>query len=241
MGTAADRVYRSIKKGILDGQYPAGSYVRETSIGKQLEVSRTPIREALSRLASEGWVETIAHHGARVVSWTRKDVEEVFELRALLEPLAVQRTANNIGDADLEQLGSLAGQMEELAVDPEDAALESITQLNSQFHACMIEAADSPRLRRLMDAIVQMPVGRRSFEHYTPQELRRSMDHHREIISALAAGDGEWAASVMRAHVLAARGAHLRSILTGSVDTRSAEGEDQPDTNENAMKARIAR
>lgn len=227
MGTAADRVYRSIKRGILDGQYPAGTYIRETSIGKQLEVSRTPIREALSRLTSEGWVETIAHHGARVVSWTRKDVEEVFEIRALLEPLAVQRTANKISDADLEALASLAGQMEQLTVEPDDAALESITQLNSRFHACLIEVADSPRLQRLLDAIVQMPVGRRSFEHYTPQELRRSMNHHREIISALAAGDGEWAASVMRAHVLAARGAHLRSVLAERADKYAVDGENK--------------
>ena len=73
-----------------------------------------------------------------------------------------------------------------------------------------MEAADSPRLQRLVAAVVQAPVTRRSFYHYEDPELERSMGHHRELIAALEAGDAGWAASVMRAHILAARTAQLR-------------------------------
>ncbi|MDR5905252.1 GntR family transcriptional regulator [Franzmannia qiaohouensis] len=207
--TAADRVYAIIKQRILDGQYPADSYVREATIGHELELSRTPIREALRRLVSDGWVEVIPHHGARVVSWTQRDVEEVFELRVLLEPQVVRRAASRIDATQLDSLGELACHMEQLCERGDDQAIDEIAGLNNRFHAELITAADSPRLQRLLEAIVQVPVSRRSFHHYSDEELHGSMRHHREIIRALAAGDGEWAASVMRAHILAARAAQL--------------------------------
>ena len=207
--TAADRVYAIIKQRILDGHYVAGSYVREATIGQELELSRTPIREALRRLVSDGWVEVIPHHGARVVSWTQRDVEEVFELRVLLEPQVVRRAASRIDAPRLDSLGELACHMEQLCERGDDQAIDEIAALNDRFHAELITAADSPRLQRLLEAIVQVPVSRRSFHHYSDEELHGSMRHHREIIRALAAGDGEWAASVMRAHILAARAAQL--------------------------------
>lgn len=208
--TAADRVYQIIKKRILDGEYPAGSYVREATIGQELALSRTPIREALRRLVSDGWVEAIPHHGARVVAWTQRDVEEVFELRVLLEPQVVRRAAPRIGDERLATLDGLAGRMEALCARGDDASVDEIAQLNNRFHAELVAAADSPRLQRLLETIVQIPVSRRSFHRYTRDELLGSMQHHRELIRALSLGDGEWAASVMRAHILAARAAQLR-------------------------------
>lgn len=208
--TAADRVYALIKQRILSGQCPPESYIREVAIGREFGLSRTPIREALRRLISEGWAEAIPHHGARVVSWTQRDVEEVFELRVLLEPHVVRRAAARISGEQLRELMALAERMESSYRHQGEAGLEEITELNRQYHLCLITAADSPRLQRLLQAIVQVPVSRRSFHQYTPEELERSMQHHREIIRALAAGDGEWAASVMRAHILAARTAHLR-------------------------------
>ncbi|MBB3331553.1 DNA-binding GntR family transcriptional regulator [Halomonas campaniensis] len=208
--TAADRVYQIIKKRILDGQYPAGSYVREATIGQELALSRTPIREALRRLVSDGWVEAIPHHGARVVAWTQRDVEEVFELRVLLEPQVVRRAAPRIGAERLATLDDLAERMEALCERGDDASVDEIAQLNNRFHAELVAAADSPRLQRLLETIVQIPVSRRSFHRYTRDELHGSMQHHRELIRALSLGDGEWAASVMRAHILAARAAQLR-------------------------------
>lgn len=211
--TAADRVYGIIKLRILDGHYPAGSYVRETAIGEEMALSRTPIREALRRLVSDGWVEAIPHHGARVVAWTSRDVEEVFELRVLLEPQVVRRAASRILPERLTTLAALAEQMESLSVRDDEVAVDKIAMLNDRFHAELVAAADSPRLQRLLETIVQVPVSRRSFHHYTAEELESSMSHHRELIRALSLGDGEWAASVMRAHILAARAAHIRPVL----------------------------
>ena len=208
--TAADRVYHIIKQRILNGGYAAGSYVREAAIGEELDYSRTPIREALRRLESDGWVEAIPHHGARVVGWTQHDVEEVFELRVLLEPQVVRRAAKRIGEAELIVLWNFADQMEKLCQQDDERAIDEIAVLNNQFHAELVTTADSPRLQRLLETIVQVPVSRRSFHHYTREELLCSMQHHREIIRALQHRDGEWAAAIMRAHILAARAAQMR-------------------------------
>ena len=208
--TAADRVYHIIKQRILNGGYAAGSYVREAAISEELDYSRTPIREALRRLVSDGWVEAIPHHGARVVGWTQHDVEEVFELRVLLEPQVVRRAAKRIGQAQLSALSRFSEQMELLCQQDDESAVDEIAVLNNQFHAELVAAADSPRLQRLLETIVQIPVSRRSFHHYTYEELLTSMQHHREIIRALQHGDGEWAAAIMRAHILAARTAQMR-------------------------------
>ncbi len=210
--TAADRVYGIIKHRILDGHYPAGSYVREAAIGQELALSRTPIREALRRLVSDGWVEAIPHHGARVVAWTSRDVEEVFELRVLLEPQVVRRAATRITPERLAALEALAEQMESFCAGGGEEAVDEIAVLNNRFHAELVAAADSPRLQRLLETIVQVPVSRRSFHHYTAEEMEASMRHHRELIRALEAGDGEWGASVMRAHILAARAAQIRPV-----------------------------
>lgn len=208
--TAADRVYHIIKQRILNGGYAAGSYVREATIGEELDYSRTPIREALRRLVSDGWVEAIPHHGARVVGWTQHDVEEVFELRVLLEPQVVRRAAKRISDEQLITLERCAEQMEILCQQEDERAIDEIAVLNNQFHAELVTAADSPRLQRLLETIVQVPVSRRSFHLYTREELLCSMQHHRDIIRALKNRDSEWAAAIMRAHILAARAAQMR-------------------------------
>ncbi|MEX0729311.1 MAG: GntR family transcriptional regulator [Aquisalimonadaceae bacterium] len=224
--TAADRVYEIIKQRILVGHFPPDSYVREAAIGREFGLSRTPIREALRRLVSEGWADAIPHQGARVVSWTQRDIQEVFELRALLEPHVVARASGRITGEQLADLMTLAERMEEVVYEPDEAALDEVATLNTRYHRCLMAAADSPRLQRLLDAVVQVPVTRRSFHQYTPEELQRSMQHHREIIRALTARDSDWAASVMRAHILAARTAHMRWI---SADRFGAQGKSSAD------------
>ncbi|EWH00649.1 hypothetical protein Q427_18375 [Halomonas sp. BC04] len=122
-----------------------------------------------------------------------------------------RRAASRIEPGQLDKLESLAGRMEALCRDEGEGAIEEIAILNDDYHALLMAAAGSPRLQRLLETIVQVPVSRRSYHHYTREELAGSMHHHRELLRALAAGDGEWAASVMRAHLLAARAARCAS------------------------------
>lgn len=213
MATAVNGVYQAIKDGILDREYPPGTYVRETTVADKLAVSRTPIREAIRRLVSDGWLESIPNCGARVVQWTEADLNEVFELRALLEPLVARRAATRLSTIQLERLEGLADAMEKLAVDRSASALDEITALNQQFHEILSQAAESPRVKRILHGVVIVPIARRSFHSFTSAELNRSMQHHRNIIHALAAQDGDWAAAIMRSHILAARAVQMRRTV----------------------------
>jgi DNA-binding GntR family transcriptional regulator len=218
-------VHDAIKNGILNGEYPSGTFIREEAIAKQLAVSRTPVREAINRLVSGGWLEAIPNRGARVTQWAEADVEEVFELRVLLEPLAAKCAASRLTGSQLEELDQLQQAMSELAVKKTSAARDKITGLNHRLHAIIAEAADLPRVRRVLQDVVVMPVARRSFHNYNPAELQRSMNHHRELIEALRSRDGEWAAAVMRAHMLAARAVHLRHAAKSTrLDSQKTEG-----------------
>lgn len=203
-------VLDAIKDGILNGEYPSGTFIREEAIAKQLAVSRTPVREAINRMVSGGWLEAIPNRGARVTQWAEADVEEVFELRELLEPLAARSAAKQLTESQLKELDELQRAMNQLAVKATPAARDKITGLNHRLHALIAEAANLPRVRRVLQDVVLMPVARRSFHNYNVAELQRSMNHHRELIEALRSRDGEWAAAVMRAHMLAARAVHLR-------------------------------
>ncbi|HET8790120.1 MAG TPA: GntR family transcriptional regulator [Modicisalibacter sp.] len=209
--TATAQVHDAIKQRILDGSYQPHQYIREASVASELAVSRTPVREALRELVSEGWLEAIPHHGARVMAWTEKDAHEVFEIRLVLEPMAVRAACHRMDAARLAYLKTLAMQMETLtesvSTDPE--ARNELAALNHEFHRELISASDYQRLIAVLDSVVRTSVIRRNFANYDTDHLRRSMHHHREILQAIEADSPTWAESVMRSHLLAARELHV--------------------------------
>lgn len=210
--TAAAQVHEAIKQRILDGYYQSHDYVRETSIARELNVSRTPVREALRELVSEGWLEAIPHHGARVAAWTEKDAHEVFELRLVLEPMAVNQACQHIDHRQLTALDELATRMERLTeqVERHPQARNEIANLNHEFHRQLVQACHNQRLISVLDSVVRTSVIRRNFTNYNITHLLRSMHHHREILQALEANSPSWAENVMRSHLLAARDLHTR-------------------------------
>ncbi|MGO2133576.1 MAG: GntR family transcriptional regulator [Halomonas sp.] len=210
--TATACAYDAIKQRILEGTYQADEYVRELSIAKELEVSRTPVREALRELISEGWLEAIPHQGARVSSWSEQDAREIFEIRLHLEPLAIYKAASLIEASLLQSLQQLATRMEKLAEQPDDSTRAEIALLNHEFHRELITASKSQRLVMVLDNIVRPSTVHRNFQHYRQTDLQRSMRHHREMLDAIEAGNASWAESVMRAHLLAGRDLHTHAL-----------------------------
>ena len=209
MGASSPRetAYQTLRAGIIDGHYPAGSPLREITLAAEIGVSRTPIREALRRLDAEGLVELVPHYGATVSAWTPQDFDEIFELRALLESHAADRAATRIAPFEINALAALCDAMDAAALDGQPDRFDRIAELNDRFHKGLLSAAKSRRLGDLLGALVEMPLVLRTYHRYGEEELRRSLGHHREIVAAMRARDGDWAASVMRAHVLAAQAA----------------------------------
>lgn len=204
MVKAVEKAYDTIRSGIVDGRYPAGTRLTEQEIAEVSGVSRTPVREALRRLSSEGLLQYVPNQGAMVSQWSDSEIEEVFELRAMLEGFAVERAATRI---DAQQVGILRDLAEELTAEAQqrkEGYLERVKELNSRFHKTLYESARSPRLQSMIAGLVEVPIVLQTFRKYSPDDLLRSARHHLEIVIALEAGDARWAASVMRSHVLAA-------------------------------------
>jgi DNA-binding GntR family transcriptional regulator len=207
---AVDQAYQTVRDGIISGRYPPASRITEQEIAEAAGVSRTPVREALRRLHGEGLVEFQANHGAVVTDWSDTDANEVFELRAMLESHGAARAAVNATPEQRQELRELAEEQHRHSVERGEGHLERIGELNSRFHRRLQEAANSPRLARALAALLEAPLIMKTFLKYRPQDLERSAVHHLELVRAIESGDPDWAASVMRSHILAARGA-LRS------------------------------
>lgn len=214
---AVELAYESIKAAIFNHEFEAGCHLTEAMLTQRLGISRTPIREAFRRLGAEGWLEILPDQGVRVTEWSHRDIDEIFEIRVLLESYIAQQAAERITPENIELLRHYTQQMESLHnMDnlPNDIILEKRSAANNAFHSQLVQAAGNSRLHRILQVMIEIPVVKRTFQSYTPEETQRSVTHHYEIIAALEARDGEWAASVMRSHILAGRHAVARHQRT---------------------------
>jgi DNA-binding GntR family transcriptional regulator len=202
---AAQHAYNTLRASIIDGSYPPGTRVTEQKVAASAGVSRTPVREALQRLEAEGLLSFIPHQGAVVTSWSHRDAEDIFELRAMLEGYAARLASERASDADIEKLRRLASQQSLEAEERSVGYLERIADLNSQFHQRLQLAAASTRLQTTLTTLSSAPLVLQTFRDYSSEDLTRSAHHHRELVEAIESRDGEWAAAVMRAHIMAAR------------------------------------
>lgn len=201
-GHASDHAYRLIRRQILTGERAGGDWLREGDLAEAIGVSRTPVREALRRLTAEGLVRYERNRGVQVSAWTAEDLDEIFSLRSVLEPWACRLAATSAG-ADLDELDRLAHDMD-AAAQGTVADVDRITELNNRFHRLILEGSGNRRLGNVVSSVVQVPLVWQTFSHYSELDLRRSLAHHHELVSALAARDPDWAESVMRSHVRAA-------------------------------------
>lgn len=218
LSVAGDRAYDAIREIIVSGRVGPGGRLREGEISLELGVSRTPVREAIRRLAAEGFVDFLPNKGALVASWSEQELADIFELRVLLESHAARRAATRITDEHIDRLEELAAAMEAHLGRPIEVTDFRIAQLNNDFHRLILEASSSRLLSTTVQGALHVALVHRTFRRYSKREMQRSFSHHRELIDAMRAGDGDWAESVMRSHILAARDI----LLTGQKEAAQA-------------------
>ena len=208
---ATEHAYAAVRHGILHGSYKSGARLTEEDLARSTGVSRTPIREALRRLEAEGLVQLEANHGAIVAPFELEDAEEIFELRAVLEPIAAERAAVRADGVTIAELKALADQQALQSTHRVGDYLAQIADLNDRFHRLVQTAAGSARLSRVLAGLTEALLILGTFAKYTPGELVRSADQHSELVQAFEAHDPRWAHGIMRAHVLGGRAAYLRA------------------------------
>jgi DNA-binding GntR family transcriptional regulator len=210
---------------IMSGDLVPGARLGEVELAERLGVSRTPVREALSRLAAEGLVEIVPNRGARVATWTVAELEGVFDLRSVLEPQLTAFAVPNATPADVEQLADLADRMSRIGRPGPGQDLEGLVPLNRAFHDRLVALAGHPTLATALAAAIHPPIVRRNFLTYDEESLRRSLAHHAEIVAAVRAGDPDWARAVMTSHIANARAVMVRTALRQAAEQATREKE----------------
>ncbi len=193
----SQKVYRIIKRDIIRGKLVADTRLFEEKISKQMNISRTPVREALRLLAAEGFVTLIPNSGIVINQVSPQDLLDVLNIRQQLETYAVTLAVQKISEQDINNLETIVQQMEE-AVLSGDALYFS--NLNSKFHKCIIRISENKKLMEICDNLYKQS------EHWikalgVPERLRHSLEEHKEIYQALREKDVESSRQAMHTHL----------------------------------------
>lgn len=200
MSRASDKAYKTIREMIIAGKLASGDPLGEEALAELCGVSRTPIREALRRLEVDMLIRRTESQRSFVADWSLGDIEDVFELRAMLEGHAARRAATRMTDTVLQRLRECNATIGQ-AVSRVKPQVDVFLEQNREFHALILRTAGSRRLETLLQALIEQPVIWRTAHHYRADELRRSHQEHEELISAFVRRDAAWAESIMSGHI----------------------------------------
>lgn len=184
--TLAERVYREVRTRIMESDLGPGQFIREQELREATGVSRTPIREALSRLASEGFLEKIPHRGFRVPDEPLGELLELYPVVAALELLAGRLALPRLNGRDVARLREINDALVE-ARDRGD--VQELMQLNEAFHHLFGERSGNSRLSGLLDDLrLQLSRLERWYYSYSDRATESILEHER-IIEAIENGD----------------------------------------------------
>ncbi len=213
--TKADYAYSEVRERIMSGALPQGAVVSQEALAAELNVSTTPLREAMRRLSSEGLVILDAHRDARVAPLTAAEARSLFEIRQQLDPLAVRLAAERRDDADTAHIRAAASSLEPLDAGSGLAALEA----HRAFHAALYRASHNDLLIGLLDGLWDKADRYRRAALETredsPDDRARVRAEHQAMMTAVLDGDPEAAEQHMRSHVANSLGRRAIDILTG--------------------------
>jgi DNA-binding GntR family transcriptional regulator len=204
MSKISDQVYVTLRRKIMSGELEPGLQIKEEHLASDMNVSRTPVRAAIQQLISDGLLIQGPKRGAFVAAWTDRDIAEVFQIRIMLESAACGLAAVNGSPEQVAALRKLTDEMTHLSQLKGDTAAAELQRVNSQIHLALLEASNSPRLRQTASAFVDVPIIIGSFYLYQKPDVRRSAQHHEEIMQAIERKDRLLAEELMRVHLRSA-------------------------------------
>ena len=225
--TAGDHCYKIIRAQILGGVYTAGTRLKEEELAPLCGVSRTPVREALRRLASDGLLEMTPRYGVRVVGVDASELREIYDLRAMVESHAAFRAATRITHEQIEELRMLADRMLVAMASGPEAIRAGFMPDNARYHRIILVAADSPRLLKMAALVVELPLTIRALLSNALGVRDHPMNDHHELISAFEQREPKWAESIMRSHILSAYHGVVKNQIRAREEARASTLLDQ--------------
>ncbi len=201
VASVVDQVYAAIRDRIADGSLPRGARVHQEGLAEELGVSRTPVREALRRLAAEGLVQMRTNRGAKVLDIDRVGMRAAYEARLVIEPGAARLAAKAGNNGAQERMAA--------AVAEQRQALHSVGlsfEANRAFHLALVAASGNEFLVRFAEQLWVARIGAAIYERQLKVQERLLLDvsEHEQILEAITSGDARRAESLTRRHLVEA-------------------------------------
>lgn len=193
------RVFNRIREDILSGKYKQNEELKENTIGVELGVSRTPVREALRQLELEGLVSIIPNKGAYVTGISEKDIHDIYVIRSYLEGLCARWACENIDEEQLQELEEVVYLSE---FHSKKQHFEQIVELDNKFHDLIYEASGSKILRHVLSDFHHYVQRVRKITLSNPERAENSNREHTAILEAIRKRDGELAEKLAHEHII---------------------------------------
>ncbi len=208
--SGAHSVYTELKRRIMNLELEPGERLYEPALAASLEVSRTPLREAIRRLTSENLLEQQPTGGVVVPRLDSREIEELYDVRASLEGLMAREASRRATKSDLAALENILARNAAMVRFADDAM-----DLGKQLHDAIADIASNRWAIRLHNQIADQMVRYRVVTNSSQERRDAALQEHRDICAAVASGDEDRAATVAFEHVLAARDQALRAVEGG--------------------------
>jgi DNA-binding GntR family transcriptional regulator len=194
--TKTEAAFRALRRAIEDGRYHPGEHLRVQRLVEDLQMSPTPIREALRLLQADGLVDYRAHYGIVVTTRTAEEFRDLFRLRALLEPLATELAVPRLGPEELAELERIHEQQETAFRDGSGSAM---SETNADWHWAIYDASGSELLNEFIRRLWQAFPWRTMWA--LPGRAEIWLTQHTALMEAIRAGDAACAGELMRVHI----------------------------------------
>jgi len=207
--TLSAAIVDQLRQSILDGTHPAGAQLRQDALGEAYGVSRIPVREALFQLEAEGLVRIVPQKGAIVSELSLEEINDVFDLRRILEPRMLAQSAPRFGAEDFVRLDDIQKRFEQAIA---AGNVSEWGQLNADFHMALYVRANQPRTQTIVAALLQ------TSDRYTRVQLSNTTamgiaeKEHAQLIALCRAAEIDEACRFLEGHIEAVRTDLLRVV-----------------------------
>ncbi len=203
----AEHAYQQLMEAIRSGKLKPGQRIRETDLAEQLQISRTPVREALHRLQSEDLIVNAPHRGLIIAELDYQQIMELYQMREVLESTAAGLAAKHASEPEIYALREMLARQQQCLNEPDAQANQ-----NRLFHNALYHASHNRYLLKSLNSLKDAMVLLGATTYSIPGRTETAVDEHKAMVDAIEQGDREAAEALTREHIRAAQRARIELI-----------------------------
>lgn len=200
--TIRGQVYQILRDEICSGKYAPGTRLQEQELAERIGVSRSPVREALKTLAGDGLLIEVPNKGVFTKTFTDRDIDEIFDMRLMLETYSIHRCSGSLTSARIQQLFDVLAQLEKTHTAGD---LGTYVEFDETFHRLLVEMSENSLVQLTYERVRSMNQQFRVLSLSSQKRFDESLTEHSQIAEALAVRDLNGAERVLRTHLELAR------------------------------------